>query len=77
MTKPDRAALAGLKFLGVGISFAATVGVAALLGHLADGWLGTEPWLLVTGAMLGVTCATIDLIRRVNALGRRKKDTGG
>lgn len=77
MTTPERTPLAGLAYLGVGFSFAAIVGVMTLLGYLADGWLGTEPWLLVSGAMLGVTYATIDLIRTVNALERRKKDTNG
>ncbi len=44
MTTPERAPLAGLAYTGVGFSFAAIVGGMALLGHLADGWLGTEPW---------------------------------
>ncbi|MEE2711698.1 MAG: AtpZ/AtpI family protein [Planctomycetota bacterium] len=77
MTTPERTPLAGLAYAGVGFSFAAIVGVMALLGHLADGWLGTEPWLLVSLAMAGVTYATMDLIRTVDALGRRKKDADG
>lgn len=24
-----------------------------LLGYFADGWLGTEPWLVVTGILVG------------------------
>ena len=77
MTTPERAPLAGLAYTGVGFSFAAIVGGMALLGHLADGWLGTEPWLLVLLAMVGVAYATVDLIRTVNAIARRKKDTDG
>jgi len=77
MTKPERTPLAGMAFLGVGFSFAAIVGVMSLLGHLLDEWLGTEPWLLVLLAMVGVAYATMDLIRVANALGRRKKDADG
>ena len=74
MTEPQPS-FAGLAYMGAGFSFAAIVGVMALLGHLADGWLRTEPWLLVVGSMVGTAVATMELVRTVSALGRRKKDT--
>jgi len=37
--------------------------------------LRTEPWLLVVGSMVGTAVATMELVRTVSALGRRKKDT--
>lgn len=75
MTEPTRSTPTGLQFLGTGFSFAAYVGVLAWLGYLGDQRWGTEPWLLVAGAMTGVIFAVMDLIRTVSALERRKKDT--
>jgi F0F1-type ATP synthase assembly protein I len=64
---------AALAFTGAGFAFAAIVGVMAYLGHLADEKLGTDPWLLVVGAMLGVALATWDLIRTANAVEARRR----
>lgn len=64
---------AALAFTGAGFAFAAMVGVMAYLGHLADESWGTDPWLLVVGAMLGVALATYDLIRTANAVEARRK----
>jgi len=36
-----------------GGSFASSVLAGALLGYLADRWLGTAPWLVVIGIVLG------------------------
>jgi ATP synthase protein I len=37
----------------VGGSFLGSVLSGAILGYLADMWLGTDPWLVVTGIILG------------------------
>jgi ATP synthase protein I len=34
-------------------SFLNSILAGALLGYYADRWLGTEPWLVVTGIVLG------------------------
>jgi F0F1-type ATP synthase assembly protein I len=34
-------------------AFAASIISGTLLGLLADSWLGTEPWLVVIGALVG------------------------
>lgn len=34
-------------------SFAGSILAGTLLGYLGDRWLGTRPWLLVVGAVLG------------------------
>jgi len=39
------------------------------LGYRADRWLGTEPWLLVLGALLGMAIAFYTLFRRVQDSG--------
>ena len=41
------------RYSGVGLQFAATVAVFALLGWWGDGKLGTRPWLLLTGVFAG------------------------
>ena len=35
------------------------------LGYLADGWLGTEPWLLLAGLLLGIVVGFYELARVV------------
>ena len=34
-------------------SFLNSILAGALLGYLLDLWLGTEPWLVITGIVLG------------------------
>ena len=63
-----------LVFLGQGFTFAAIVGVMAFAGHKADAWLGTDPWLLITGTLLGVGLAMYDLIRTVTAWEKRTQN---
>jgi ATP synthase protein I len=41
-----------------------------LVGYLLDRWLGTGPWMVITGIVLGLTSAVIGLIRVLNRLNR-------
>ena len=36
-----------------GGSFVSSIIAGTLLGYFADMWLGTEPWLVITGVVLG------------------------
>ncbi len=36
-----------------GGSFLGSILAGTLLGYLADQWLGTEPWLIVVGILVG------------------------
>jgi ATP synthase protein I len=36
-----------------GSAFVSSILAGTLLGFLADKWLGTEPWLIVIGILLG------------------------
>lgn len=49
---------------GIGLELAGAVGAMALLGYLVDRWLGTGPWGVVVGAMLGVAGGLYNLIKR-------------
>jgi len=56
--------------VGLGFEIAAPVILCTYCGYKADSWLGTAPWLLVVGSMLGIAVAFYNLFRRV-AGGRR------
>ena len=54
-------------FAGMGLSIAITVGVFVALGLWLDSLLGTAPWLLIAGVVLGCAAAvasTVALARR-------------
>ena len=42
------------------------------IGYFADRWLGTQPWLLVAGAVVGMIAFFVQLYRMV---GRMNEDT--
>ena len=46
-----------------GISLFATVAVCLFLGWALDRWMGTSPWLLVTGIVLGSGLGLWEFIR--------------
>ena len=52
-----------MRFAGVGIELAATVGVACLLGYWIDRHFQTWPWGLVSCAALGIVGGLYNLIR--------------
>jgi ATP synthase protein I len=37
----------------LGVELVVSTVVGALLGYLIDGWLGTRPWIMVAGLLLG------------------------
>ncbi|TVQ31023.1 MAG: AtpZ/AtpI family protein [Phycisphaeraceae bacterium] len=68
---------------GIGLELVGSVGVMMLLGWLVDRWLGTAPWLLVSGAVVGVLLGLYNVIREVQKIahteteGRRREQPGG
>jgi F0F1-type ATP synthase assembly protein I len=46
----------------VGLEMAAPIG----LGWLLDGYLGTQPWLIVAGAILGLVAGLTHLVLMMN-----------
>jgi len=55
----------GWKLASSGLELGFGIVMFAGLGYLVDGWLGTEPWLLVTGALLGMAGGLYLLIKAV------------
>ena len=60
--------VSGLRYTGVGVQFMGEAGVVAALGWWIDTKLDSLPWGLVVGAMLGVTLATINLVKGLERL---------
>lgn len=53
----------GMRYAGLGIELAAAVGLLSLLGWWIDGRLGSAPWGLVIGAMVGLIGGMANLLR--------------
>lgn len=79
-SKPAESGAGGEK-LGVGMRVAvelvAGVVAGAFLGLMADQWLGTKPWLLIVGFVLGCGAAFLNVYRVAQAEERRGKSPPG
>jgi F0F1-type ATP synthase assembly protein I len=56
----------GARVTSIGLEFC----VPAVLGHFADGWLDTAPWLTVVGTMLGMAVGMLHVLRLPGELAR-------
>ena len=61
----------------VGMELAVAILVGAFLGYLGDRWLGTRPWLMLAGLVLGTFAGFRNLYRVLNEMERTKKDSNG
>lgn len=87
MTEPPKRSSnwqAGLRdagpYLGLGMQLALTMVFFTGVGYLLDRWLGTEPWLLIVGAVTGMIALFVHLVRvttTVNRERRGKREEGG
>ncbi len=64
--EPSKLALA----FSAGAVITANVVGGILVGYFLDRWLKTDPWMSVTGLILGTISAFIGLYRIVNRLNR-------
>lgn len=53
------------RYSGLGLAFAATLGVFALAGRWLDARLGTSPWFLIGGVFLGFALGFRSLVHKV------------
>ncbi len=65
-------ALAELSALGMTMVLATVIGLVA--GYYADRWLGTSPWLLLLGLVLGIAASFVSLFRSVRSAERKMDD---
>lgn len=50
----------------VGLELVAATVIGAGLGYALDRWLGTGPWLMVVGVVLGAAAGFLGIYRLVN-----------
>ena len=65
----------GARVTSIGLEFC----VPAVLGHFADRWLNSAPWLTVIGALLGMAIGMMHVLRLPGELARasdRRKRQG-
>lgn len=53
------------RYAGVGMQYAATIGVFAVLGYWLDGKLGSGPWLLLAGVFVGFGLGLVSLVSKL------------
>ncbi|MFQ5570781.1 MAG: AtpZ/AtpI family protein [Rhodothermales bacterium] len=67
-------------YLGLGMQLALTMAFFVVGGYLLDRWLGTTPWLVIAGAVLGMVAVFVHLFRIASELNKKsnagpKKDS--
>jgi len=62
-------------YLGLGVSFSVTILVFLFLGRWLDQQWGTSPWLLISGAALGLILGFIHMISTLNTLMNEEKSS--
>lgn len=62
--------------MGVGLQFAASIVVFLFAGRWLDGRLGTEPWLMIAGVLVGASAGFYSMYRQlvVRPQQRRKRE---
>lgn len=59
-------------YLGLGTTLAATVLAGLGGGYWLDERLGTSPWLMLLGGMLGIGAALVHFVRLASRLSKRQ-----
>ncbi|HKQ65626.1 MAG TPA: AtpZ/AtpI family protein [Methylomirabilota bacterium] len=66
-------ALGELSSIGLVLVVSTIIGLVG--GYYADRWLGTSPWLLLVGLVLGIAAGFVNLFRSVTRADRELDDT--
>jgi ATP synthase protein I len=73
-TEPDRSDRRWIRQLGVLSGVGLTLVISTVLGLVGgivlDRWLGTAPWLMLVGLLLGIASGFVNLFRAAGILGR-------
>jgi ATP synthase protein I len=70
-TKPEGAGRGGLGFaMRIGVELVAALIVGVAIGYFLDQWLGTKPWLMLLGFVLGSVAGFLGVYRAAKGLGQ-------
>jgi ATP synthase protein I len=71
----------GFKSLGevasIGITMVAATMIGLGAGYYGDRWLGTSPWLMLVGLLLGIAAGFVNLFRSAKAAERKLDEPDG
>jgi F0F1-type ATP synthase assembly protein I len=56
-------------------AFAGSILSGTLLGFFADRWLGTEPWLVVIGSLLGIYSGFVQVWNYTKTIGEGDRES--
>lgn len=54
------------QYSGLGVDLVANTIVGLAIGYLLDRWLGTSPWLMITGLVLGSVAGFLTIFRAIS-----------
>ena len=60
------------KYTAIGFEFPTTVGAGLLLGHYADSYLGSSPWMVLVLGLLGLVVAFWRLVMLLRHFSRER-----
>ena len=70
-TKPENDGRGGLGFaMRIGVELVAALIVGVAIGYFLDQWLGTKPWLMLLGFVLGSVAGFLGVYRAATGLGQ-------
>jgi ATP synthase protein I len=61
---------------GVGLTLVISTVLGLWGGHYLDRWLGTAPWLMLVGLLLGIASGFVNLFRTAGIFGREGRQAG-
>ena len=69
-TPDDRAGATWLRYTHLGLQYCLILLLFVFGGQWLDGRMGTEPWLMLTGALLGFGASTWLIVSQMARIGR-------
>lgn len=60
------------KYTAIGFEFPTTVGAGLVLGHYADAYLGSSPWMVLVLGLLGLVVAFYRLVLLLRHFARER-----
>jgi ATP synthase protein I len=62
---------------GVGLTLVISTVLGFWGGYVLDRWLGSAPWLMLVGLLLGIASGFVNLFRAVGLFGRKGRQAEG